>query len=115
LTERAFGLTGTQGNHVKEYWWYLDAIPATPGTGGVSLPAGLDPGPVPLPGAHRRQRGPEPAAAGIRADRHLAFDNGRYWIVEVAYAKAGPDDLLMTISVTKAGPDAENLHVLPTA
>ena len=31
LKERAFGLTGAQGNHgedVKEYWWYLDAIPS---------------------------------------------------------------------------------------
>ena len=31
LKERAFGLTGEQRNHgedVKEYWWYLDAIPS---------------------------------------------------------------------------------------
>ena len=31
LKERAFGLTGAQGNHgedVKEYWWYLDALPS---------------------------------------------------------------------------------------
>ena len=31
LKERLFGLTGAQGNHgedVKEYWWYLDAIPS---------------------------------------------------------------------------------------
>ena len=31
------------------------------------------------------------------------------------YAKADPDDLLMAISVTNAGPDADTLHVLPTA
>ena len=35
-------------------------------------------------------------------------------IVEVHYAKAYPDDLLMAISVTNAGPDADMLHVLPT-
>ena len=31
LKERPFGLTGPQGNHgedVKEYWWYLDALPS---------------------------------------------------------------------------------------
>src|SRR5664279_4369202 len=31
LKERAFGLTGAQANHgedVKEYWWYLDALPS---------------------------------------------------------------------------------------
>jgi len=43
-----------------------------------------------------------------------AFDSGRYWITEVHYAKAGPDDLLMQISVTNAGPGQATLHVLPT-
>ena len=31
LKERAFGLTGAEANHgedVKEYWWYLDAVPS---------------------------------------------------------------------------------------
>src|ERR1039457_3285908 len=31
LKERAFGLTGAEANHcedVKEYWWYLDALPS---------------------------------------------------------------------------------------
>ncbi len=31
LKERPFGLTGPQGNHgedVKEYWWYVDAVPS---------------------------------------------------------------------------------------
>ena len=31
LKERLFGLTGAEGNHgedVKEYWWYLDALPS---------------------------------------------------------------------------------------
>jgi hypothetical protein len=43
------------------------------------------------------------------------FDGDRYWITEVHYAKAGPDDLLMAIQVTNAGPEADTLHVLPTA
>src|SRR5262249_41797832 len=43
------------------------------------------------------------------------FDDNRYWIVEVHYAKADPDDILMRISVTNAGPDTDTLHVLPTA
>ena len=32
------------------------------------------------------------------------FDDDRYWIVEVDYAKADPDDLLMRVRVTNAGP-----------
>jgi hypothetical protein len=115
LKERAFGLTGSQGNHgedVKEYWWYLDAIPSH---------------------AWNRWRYHYPQAAfpyqdlidqnaarnRLQPEYELidtgVFDDGRYWIVEVHYAKADPDDLLMAISVTNAGPEAETLHVLPTA
>ena len=43
------------------------------------------------------------------------FDNDRYWITEVWYAKASPTDVLMTVRVTNAGPDADTVHVLPTA
>ncbi len=115
LKERAFGLTGEQGNHgedVKEYWWYLDAIPSH---------------------AWNRWRyhypqGPFPYQdlidTNAARDRHQpeyelldtgAFDDDRYWITEVRYVKADTDDLLMAISVTNAGPDTETLHVLPTA
>ncbi|XVU22977.1 MGH1-like glycoside hydrolase domain-containing protein [Actinoplanes sp. CA-054009] len=115
LKERAFGLTGTQGNHgedVKEYWWYLDAVPSH---------------------AWNRWRYHYPQAAfpyqdlideNGRRDRYQpeyelldtgAFDGDRYWIVEAHYAKNDPDDLLMEISATNAGPGTETLHVLPTA
>jgi hypothetical protein len=115
LKERAFGLTGTQGNHgedVKEYWWYLDAVPSH---------------------AWNRWRyhypqGPFPyqdlidvSAARTRLEPEYelldtgAFDGDRYWVVEVSYAKASPDDLLMSISVANAGPDVATVHVLPTA
>jgi hypothetical protein len=115
LKERAFGLTGPQGNHgedVKEYWWYLDAVPSH---------------------AWNRWRYHYPQAAfpyqdlidtNAARDRYQpeyelldtgAFDGDRYWITEVHYAKAGPDDLLMAIQVTNAGPEADTLHVLPTA
>ncbi len=115
LKERLFGLTSRQGNHgedVKEYWWYTDAIPSH---------------------AWNRWRYHYPQAAfpyarliaenGSR-DRDQpeyelldtgVFDDDRFWIVEVDYAKDGPDDLLMRISVTNAGPEPATLHVLPTA
>jgi hypothetical protein len=84
LQERAFGLTGAQGNHgedVKDN----DLIAQN---------------------AARSRQQPEYELIDTGA-----FDDGRYWIVEVQYAKASPDDLLMAISVTNAGPDAETLHV----
>src|SRR5208283_3004971 len=115
LKERPFGLTGPQGNHgedVKEYWWYLDALPSH---------------------AWNRWRYHYPQSAfpyqdliDTNAGRNRyepeyelldtgAFDEDRYWITEVHYAKASPDDLLMAIQVTNAGPETETVHVLPTA
>jgi hypothetical protein len=114
LKERAFGLTGAQGNHgedVKEYWWYLDAVPSHAwNRWRYHYPQG----PFPYQdlieeNAARNKYQPEYELLDTGA-----FDGDRYWIVEVAYAKAGPDDLLMAISVTNAGPDTETLHVLPT-
>jgi len=115
LKERAFGLTGSQGNHgedVKEYWWYLDAIPSHAwNRWRYHYPQG----PFPYEqlievNAARNRLQPEYELVDTGV-----FDGGRYWIVEVAYAKAGPDDLLMSISVTNAGPATETLHVLPTS
>ena len=115
LKERAFGLTGAQANHgedVKEYWWYLDALPSH---------------------AWNRWRYHYPQAAfpyeDLRAENGRrgkldpeyelldtgVFDHDRYWITEVWYAKADPTDLLMTVRVTNAGPEADIVHVLPTA
>jgi hypothetical protein len=115
LKERMFGLTGEQGNHgedVKEYWWYLDAVPSHAWNRWRY---------------HYPQR-PYPyddlIAENARRDRTQpeyelldtgAFDQDRYWIVEVRYAKADPDDILMAVQVTNAGPEAATLHVLPTA
>jgi hypothetical protein len=42
------------------------------------------------------------------------FDEDRYFDVFVEYAKASPDDLLIQITAHNRGPDAAELHVLPT-
>ena len=39
------------------------------------------------------------------------FDDDRYWIVEVHYAKASPLDILMSIQITNAGPEADGVTV----
>src|SRR3984957_5880389 len=112
LKERIFGLSGPEGNHgedAKEYWWYVDALPSH---------------------AHNRWRyhypqAPFPyddlVAENRRRTRHDpeyelldtgVFDDDRYWIVEVTYTKATAHDLLMTVHVTNAGPDADTIHVL---
>jgi Glycosyl hydrolase family 63 C-terminal domain len=115
LKERAFGLTGPQGNHgedVKEYWWYLDAIPSHAwNRWRYHYPQGAYPYQDLIDvnaGRNRYQPEYELLDTG-------AFDGDRYWITEVHYAKAGPDDLLMAIQVTNKSPEAETIHVLPTA
>jgi hypothetical protein len=42
------------------------------------------------------------------------FDGDRYFDVLVEYAKCAPDDVLVRITATNRGPDAAELHVLPT-
>jgi hypothetical protein len=115
LKERAFGLTGEQGNHgedVKEYWWYLDALPSHAwNRWRYHYPQRAFPYDD-LVAVNGRRNRTEPEYELMDTG---AFDDDRYWIVEVHYAKADPDDILMAIQVTNAGPDAATLHVLPTA
>jgi hypothetical protein len=115
LKERLFGLTGGQGNHgedVKECWWYLDATPSHVwNRWRYHYPQAEYPYAELIRENGLRNR-TEPEFELIDTG---VFDDGRYWIVEVHYAKAGPDDLLMAVTVTNAGPDTATLHVLPTA
>jgi hypothetical protein len=115
LKERLFGLTGEQGNHgedAKEYWWYTDAIPSHAwNTWRYHYPQREFPyHDLVAENARRGRHDPEYELLDTGA-----FDEDRYWIVEVAYAKANPQDILMRVRVTNAGPDHETLHVLPTA
>ncbi len=115
LKERPFGLTGAEGNHgedVKDYWWYLDAVPSHAwNRWRYHYPQGEFPYDD-LVATNRSRNRFQPEYELIDTG---VFDGGRYWAVEVHYAKAGPDDLLMTVQVTNAGPEAATLHVLPTA
>ena len=114
LKERMFGLTGNEGNHgedVKEYWWYLDGVPSHSWN----------------KWRYHYPQAPFPYEELVRANAQRdrlqpeyelvdtgIFDEGRYWVVEVEYAKAGPRDLLMAVRATNMGPDEATLHVLPT-
>ena len=114
LKERMFGLTGPQGNHgedVKEYWWYLDATPSHAwNRWRYHYPQAAYPYAELIAENGRRGR-LEPEFELLDAG---VFDEDRYWIVEVDYAKAKADDLLMTVRITNAGPEADTIHVLPT-
>ena len=115
LKERAFGLTGAEANHgedVKEYWWYLDALPSHAwNRWRYHYPQAAFPY-EDLREVNGRRGKLDPEYELLDTD---AFAGDRYWIVEVQYAKADPLDLLMSVKVTNAGPDPDTLHVLPSA
>jgi len=114
LKERLFGLTGGEGNHgedVKEYYFYLDSTPTH------SLMRYLYKYPQrAFPYAQlveeNRRRGRQAAEFEL-ADTGV-LDNHRYFDVFVEYAKAAPDDILITIRACNRGPEAAPLHLLPT-
>src|SRR5271157_4352783 len=114
LKERIFGLTGNEGNHgedAKEYWWYVDATPTA-----SWLRWRYHYPQAEFPYARLRA---ENAKRG-KADREFelvdtgVFDGNRYWQIEADYAKAAPLDLCLRLRIRNAGPEAEELHVLPT-
>src|SRR6195952_3154843 len=106
LKERLFGLTNAEGNHgedVKEQYYYLDGVPTH---------------------SYMRMLYKYPQAAfpydelvRVNAERGLkdreyelidtgVFDEDRYFDVDIEYAKAAPDDIVMRITVTNRGPDS---------
>ena len=114
LKERLFGLTNAEGNHgedVKEYYFYVDNLPT-----------------------HSYQRllykYPQAefpyndlVAVNRARSRHELeyelvdtgiFDEGRYFDVEVEYAKAAPEDIMCRITVHNRSSQDARLHVLPT-
>ena len=114
LKERIFGLGGNEGNHsedAKEYWWYVDATPTA-----SWLRWRYHYPQAEFPYARLRE---ENAKRG-KADREFelvdtgVFDGNRYWQITADYAKAAPRDVCLRIRIRNAGPEAAELHVLPT-
>ena len=70
LKERMFGLTNSEGNHgedVKEYWWYLDAVPSS---AWLKWRYHYPQAAFPYERSDRGERPPIAARAGVRAARH---------------------------------------------
>jgi len=114
LKERLFGLTGPEGNHgedVKECYFYLEATPTGSWLRALyKYPQAEFPYERLRAENRRRGRG-EPEFELLDTG---AFDEGRYFDVVAEYAKAGPNDILIQITVANRGPEAATLHVLPT-
>jgi len=114
LKERLFGLTNSEGNHgedVKEYYFYLDSTPTH------SYMKYL----------YKYPQAAFPYADLVDTNRRLTrndfeyelldtgiFNDDRYFDVFVEYAKGGAEDILVKITAANRGPDAAELHLLPT-
>jgi hypothetical protein len=114
LKERAFGLSNSEGNHgedVKDYYFYLDSTPTH---------------------SYMKYLYKYPQAAfpyddlvrtnGKRTREEMeyelldtgVFEGDRYFDVFVEYAKGGTEDILVKITAVNRGPEAAEIHLLPT-
>ena len=115
LKERLFGLTNAEGNHgedVKELYWYLDA---TPTHSWLRMRYRYPQGAFPYDDLVRTNAGRSRAELEYELWDTGVLDGRRVWDVDVAVAKAAPDELLVRITAHNRGPEPAELHLLPTA
>jgi len=114
LKERLFGLTGNQGNHgedVKESYFHLDATPSHSWLRYLyKYPQREFPYDWLQRENARRTRDDPP----VNLHDSDAFADNRYWDVEVRYAKAGPEQILIRLFAANRGPEAATIWLLPT-
>ena len=114
LKERLFGLTGPQGNHgedVKEVYFYSDA---TPTHSYMSMSYRYPQTAFPYDELVRQN-----AARGKFDPEFELWDtnalaDNRFFDIEIEYAKAEPNDILIRATATNCGPHPATLHILPT-
>jgi len=114
LKERRFGFTNSEGNHgedVKEYYFYLDSTPTHSYMKYLyKYPQNAYPYYNLVATNRDRSRNDmeyELLETGV-------FDDNRYFDVFVEYAKAGPSDILIKVSVSNRAAEIAPIHVLPT-
>jgi hypothetical protein len=114
LKERAFGLTGKQGNRgedVKEYYFYRDATPSQSYLRYLyRYPQSEFPYRRLLEENRRRSRHDPP----FNLLDTGAMDDERYWDIDIHYAKSSPEEMHVHIYAHNRGPDTATLHLIPT-
>jgi hypothetical protein len=113
LKERFFGLVPNEGNHgedVKEYYFYLDALPSHSYQRMLyKYPQRAYPYSQ-LLDENRRRGSREPEFELIDTG---AFDDGRYFDVVIEIAKPDPDSTVFRITAHNRGPQRAPLHLIP--
>lgn len=113
LKERLFGLNSHEGNHgedVKEYWFDLDNTPTHSYMRSLyRYPQRAFSYDQLIQENHQRTR-QDPEFELI--DTGVLAGN-RFFDIEICYAKAAPDDIVIRIDATNRGPEPAPLHLVP--
>jgi hypothetical protein len=114
LKERLYGLTGNQGNHgedVKEQYFYLDSTPTHSYMKMLYKYPHAEFPYLQLLQENQKRGRTDPEFELIDTG---VFNENRYFDVVVEYAKGDWEDILVKITAYNRGPEAANLHLLPT-
>jgi hypothetical protein len=114
LKERLFGLTNSEGNHgedVKEYYFYIDS---TPTHSYMKYLYKYPQREYPYRDLVETNRGRTREDFEYELLDTGIFADNRYFDVFVEYAKEGPEDILIRVTVHNRGPESAKLRLLPT-
>jgi hypothetical protein len=114
LKERLFGLTNSEANHgedVKEYYFYIDS---TPSHSYMKYLYKYPQREFPYRELVETNRGRSREEFEYELLDTGVFNEDRYFDVFVEYAKAGPEDVLIRVTIHNRGPEMARLRVLPT-
>ena len=114
LKERLFGLTNNEANHgedVKEYYFYIDS---TPTHSYMKYLYKYPQKEFPYRSLIEKNRARSREEFEYELLDTGIFDENRYFDVFVEYAKNGPEDISVKISVHNRSPDVARLRLLPT-
>jgi len=114
LKERLFGVTGPQGNHgedVKEVYFYSDA---TPTHSYMSTLYRYPQIAFPYEELVRQNTTRGKLDPEFELWDTNALADNRFFDIEIEYAKAEPNDILIRATATNCGPHPATLHLLPT-
>ncbi len=113
LKERLFGVSGPQGNHgedVKEVYFYSDSTP-THSYMRMTYRYPQAAFPYDQLVMENARRGKTEAELELW-DTNVFADG--YFDIDIEYAKAAPDDILIRAKVANCGKNHASLHILPT-
>src|SRR5215831_8101300 len=114
LKERLFGVTGPQGSHgedVKEIYFYTDC---TPTHSYMRMLYRYPQARYPYEELVAANYGRPKSAPDFELWDTGVLGENRYFDITLEYAKVDPHNVFILVTATNRGPDAADLHILPT-